>query len=471
MQRRRPNLLLSGGTALGLIVIAQPGCMPDFNALSEKWQPESGASGKPQHGGSSGSSGEAPVAGMSNGGMSTGGTSNGGMSTGGGGHGQGGKGGGHPSAGVGGSTGSGAVAGMENAGNGGENEAGSGGTGGTTESGGTGGTSGTSGNGGEGGLQCDPALTICPGSDACTDLTVGNPSGATVTDCGACGVTCSLTNAATATCSASVCHPVCQGTFANCNGSTANDGCEADLSSTATCGSCGRACSAYGAPTTRACTDGKCVPTCGAKYADCVLDDGTTADNGCETYLDGLTTCGTGCTGGVACDPDQVCNNGACVTADGLAVMSIPFTAAGQGQRYADKFTLVNLSGATLTLRVYAPGATNGYMNVLFVDASFAQGAAVTTPFTTLSAGWTDVSIPAQSGSYDPTSIYQISIEFYTSGTGPWLNPTVIYLDGVRSSNLAVNDTFDTSKGNMVTSSLLFVSGSSLGWTASIPPP
>jgi hypothetical protein len=473
-------LLLSGGTAIGLIAIAQPGCMPDFNKLSAEWQPAAGTSGHSGHGGTGGTSGQGALGGTSNGGMSNGGTSNGGMLNGG----KGGKGGSgaHPSAGHGGSGGTtggtGAEAGVENAGNGGVNEAGTtslGGTGGSTGgTGGTGGSSATGGTGGEAGGMCDPGFTTCPGTGNCeTSLADGNPSGSTVTDCGACGVTCSLTNAASAKCNNGTCKPTCTGAAADCNASTANDGCEADLTSTATCGKCGHACSKDGAPTT-ACTDGVCVPTCAAKYLDCTTDTGANPDDGCETYTDGLTTCGgTTCGGGTACNPDQVCNSGTCGPASGLVAMSIPFTASGQGQRYADKFpsSLVDLAGSKVTLRMYAPGATNGYVNLNLTDSSFKQGPITSVQFSTLSAGWTDVDVPTNAGSngYDASHSYQVTIEVYTSGTGPWANPTVIYLDSVWTANLTFTDTFDTTTGNMVASSLLVVSGSSYTWTASVP--
>jgi len=48
-------------------------------------------------------------------------------------------------------------------------------------------------------------------------------------------------------------------------------------------------------------------------------------------------------------------------------------------------------------------------------------------------------------------------------------NPTVVYVDSVRSSNLAVSDTFDASKGNFVMSSLIKVDGSTLTWAATVP--
>ncbi len=65
-------------------------------------------------------------------------------------------------------------------------------------------------------------------------------------------------------------------------------------------------------------------------------------------------------------------------------------------------------------------------------------------------------------------SVKQVNIEVHAE-TGPWTNPTVVYVDSIRSSNLAVNDTFDASFGGMVKSSLLVVPGSTIDWAASLP--
>lgn len=101
----------------------------------------------------------------------------------------------------------------------------------------------------------DPnSLGVCSGGSAqvgCKtgfDARCGSPLRCTnrQTDrnnCGACGVVCSNTNGTTA-CVAGKCVPTCDSAHADCNGNP-NDGCEADVSSNATCGSgpggkCGR---------------------------------------------------------------------------------------------------------------------------------------------------------------------------------------------------------------------------------------
>ncbi|MFO0760013.1 MAG: DNRLRE domain-containing protein [Byssovorax sp.] len=84
----------------------------------------------------------------------------------------------------------------------------------------------------------------------------------------------------------------CAPNHADCNG-VAADGCEADLLSAATCGSCGTPCAPPHA--TGACGNGVCaIGSCDLGYADC---DGN-PQNGCETSLTTATDCGA-C--GVAC--------------------------------------------------------------------------------------------------------------------------------------------------------------------------
>ena len=72
----------------------------------------------------------------------------------------------------------------------------------------------------------------------------------------------------------------------NCDDKPGN-GCEADLTGTANCGSCGNTCTSQHSST--ACISGACKPTCDASWADC---DGNPS-NGCETDL----TSPSGCNG------------------------------------------------------------------------------------------------------------------------------------------------------------------------------
>jgi hypothetical protein len=434
--------------------------MPEFDAITSKWQASGGSAGKGGSGGGGhpGQGGTTTNGGMSSAGKANGGKANGGKANGG----KPGTGGG----GVGGTgdSGPGGEAGSENGGNGGATEGGATGVGGT-------GTGGTAPNGGEGGALCEPGFETCPGLAECsTNLAVGDPVGSTVTNCGACGVSCSTANVDTAACASGVCQPTCSANYGDCN-TAANDGCETDLTTPTWCGSCEHACSKTGAAT-RACTSGACAPTCGARYLDCNVDDGTSADDGCETFVDALAACGETCNGGgTACNPDQVCNTGVCGAAAGLIQMNIPFSAAGQGQRYADVFAAPDLTGQAVIVRLYAPGAANGFVQVFLTDNGNPTvfGAMTQIDFSVLSAGWTDIVVDTgqPDGSFDTADVHQVSFDFYT--TTSTSNPTVVYLDAVWSSDVQINDTFDTTTGSMIASTRLVVAGSTFGWVASVP--
>jgi hypothetical protein len=148
-------------------------------------------------------------------------------------------------------------------------------------------------------------------------------------------------------------------------------------------------------------------------------------------------------------------------------------TAADQNQRFADLFVpAANLDGATLTVRAYAPGATSGTLVIYVQDTSSNLGINVLrTELTSINKKWADLSIKIDSvNAFNAASVKQVNVEVYAgTGQGPWTNPTLVYVDGIRTSNLTVNDTFDSSFGNFVKSSLLVVPGSTITWSASVP--
>lgn len=344
-------------------------------------------------------------------------------------------------------------------------QAGSPGLGGTASEGGTaqGASPGQAGSAPT--LVCEGGLAACPGETSCINLVTA------ITHCGTCDVSCSVANASATSCDGGVCTPTCSTGFANCNEATINDGCETNVTVPEACGVCGHACSDYGAKT-KACTAGLCVPICAAGYADCVTDTGTAADDGCEVFLDDLKSCGTSCTNRVPCGSDQVCNAGVCGAPQGLAVLTVPLSTSGENQRYGNKLaTQMSLLNATLTLRVYAPGATAGVLAVYMVDADYSASPYHNVELSTLSSGWTDVNIPIGGvvGVYDPSSIYQITIEITSGGSGPWATPTVVYFDSIRSSNGAWNETFDANVQHMVISERQFVDGGTLTWVDAVP--
>lgn len=153
--------------------------------------------------------------------------------------------------------------------------------------------------------SCTAPFGNCDGDDAngCeTDLS------ATASACGACGTSCASRPNSTPRCEMGACRYTCTSGFGDCDGNVAN-GCESNLSTTpAHCGMCGRACSLRNA--TAGCSLGACVvAACDVGFGDC---NGNPAD-GCETDLrTSLSHCG-GC--GRGCSPPNsipVCSAGMC---------------------------------------------------------------------------------------------------------------------------------------------------------------
>lgn len=131
---------------------------------------------------------------------------------------------------------------------------------------------------------------VCmPGTKQCSGTSTQTCDGA-----GQWGSTtaCPGTPNADPTCSGpGVCGTTCKTGYQNCDGNPSN-GCEADLASPTTCGSCNNTCNSTGG--TPACSNGTCGIVCDTQHANC---SGGVAD-GCETTLGTTTNC-KGC--GDAC--------------------------------------------------------------------------------------------------------------------------------------------------------------------------
>ena len=152
-------------------------------------------------------------------------------------------------------------------------------------------------------------IASCKSGFADCDLTVGNGCEKplnTVTDCGACGATCTNANGTTS-CAGGTCAPVCSGGFASCDGNLGN-GCEAPLNTLTNCGSCGTPCSFPNA--IASCSTGTCAFSgCAAGFGNC---DGNQA-NGCETNTNTNNTHCGGCN--MPCAGGKICVSGSCVAA------------------------------------------------------------------------------------------------------------------------------------------------------------
>ena len=321
--------------------------------------------------------------------------------------------------------------------------------------------------GGDGGA-CGDGFALCPDQVECTDLRQGNPQGDGVVNCGACGISCSLEHASHATCQGGTCDPFCDVGFRDCN-RFRNDGCETSLNSLDNCDECGRPCSQTGA-ISRSCVSRRCLPTCAPRYADC--HSGGVWDDGCETYLDRLDRCATNCIDGVACGPTEVCNDGSCGAPSGVAVLRVPATNVSQSQLFADQFIPpVRLEDTTLTVRAYAPGATSGTLTLFMTDTTPTPSPTpLSIDLVRLSQKWTDIDLPVSSDrEFNAAHSVQVNLVVTPGPPGSSPDPTVLYVDSIRTSNLAIDHRFDSSPGYLVRSPDWEVPGSTLGWSQSVP--
>lgn len=345
------------------------------------------------------------------------------------------------------------------------------GTGGQGDGGAAGGADGGTAAGGSSTVECGANEITCPGQLECVDLAVGNKSASTVENCGSCDTTCSVANVKTGVCEAGVCKPVCAAGFADCNDVSLNDGCEASVSTATACGSCGRTCSLSGVAA-QACTAGKCAPICLERHADCNQDTGIGTDDGCEVDLNTLTLCGADCTTRAACTATQVCNATGCGAPQGIVQMSVPFTATAQSNRFSNKFAMTpDLTDDKLTVRMYAPHATGGYISLYASDGDYTAGSVLNVPFSSLTERWIDINLNVGKvlGAFDPSTVNQLNFDIYTEGTGPWANPTLIYVESLWSSDGSVKEDFNDTIGQFIPSTRMTVDGSTLTWLPAMP--
>ena len=170
-------------------------------------------------------------------------------------------------------------------------------------------------------------------------------------------------------------------------------------------------------------------------------------------------------------------------TAQGVVVLTVPLSEPGQGQRYnahnTGRVEANDLTGATLTLRVYAPGATGGNLHVFYSSANFANSEPTDIALSNLTDGFKDIEIPVpdpMSNGFRPTDVFIIRVEV-EAGAGfgeSWQLPsTVVYIDSIISSNGLIADSFDTapSFSTFGLSDSRELPNSSLSWLPSLPLP
>jgi hypothetical protein len=149
--------------------------------------------------------------------------------------------------------------------------------------------------------SCDPGFQNCDGQldNGCeTDATQLSSCGECKNDCG------SLPHVTAAECDGTRCTQLkCESGWDDCDGDPRN-GCEQPLNTADHCGTCDAGCGP--AHATGSCQTGKCViSACAQGYDDC---DGK-VDDGCEAKLDDSKSCGA-C--GNVCGAGSICNGGGC---------------------------------------------------------------------------------------------------------------------------------------------------------------
>jgi len=145
---------------------------------------------------------------------------------------------------------------------------------------------------------CRPGFQDCNNNlqDGCEQ-----PSGSSVTNCGACGRACSSANVATLECTNNACTSSCQPGFANCRRPTtgADDGCEQNITTNnQNCGSCGNACSDQG-------TSGGLV--CAGSHCGCTGDAQCRVGTGSGTATCNVAARRCACDGAVQCNEGETC--------------------------------------------------------------------------------------------------------------------------------------------------------------------
>ncbi len=142
--------------------------------------------------------------------------------------------------------------------------------------------------------------TAAPDTNGC-ETSLASP-----TSCTACGSACDTAHSTGAGCTGTTCtYGGCASGYADCSTAAPDlDGCETSLTSTSSCGACGRACdSATGTPS---CNGTTCSYRCKPGLGDCNAATAPDTD-GCETSLTTTSNCG-GC--GVTCKACHSHSNG-----------------------------------------------------------------------------------------------------------------------------------------------------------------
>ncbi|WP_437624858.1 hypothetical protein [Sorangium sp. So ce1151] len=136
-------------------------------------------------------------------------------------------------------------------------------------------------------------------------------------------------------------------------------------------------------------------------------------------------------TGGGTVDPGEQCS--------GCARLSVPLTGRGQATQFFIGFDqAIDLTGATVTFRVKAHAGASGGLQPYVQNGDelfYAYIGYTWNPVADLGE-WTELTIDvdaaaAASAGFNRTLVEMIGLQVTAGDTGPWTNPTVIYVDSI----------------------------------------
>jgi len=211
--------------------------------------------------------------------------------------------------------------------------------------------------------SCASGFGDCDGSKTCSTVTKDD-----ISNCGGCGVTCSVASG-TPKCTGTTCGIAsCTSGFDDCDG-LYSTGCEASLKTVSDCGACGVTCTrAHATPT---CSTGSCaIGSCSTGWGNCDSTD----SNGCETDTTSTVTACGGC--GMTCSLAHAtagCSASACTVASCSAGWANCDSLASTGCE-RDMTTIANTCAAAPNLVSASGGAAqicgNGTSNELTVPVT-----------------------------------------------------------------------------------------------------
>ncbi|WP_437572295.1 hypothetical protein [Sorangium sp. So ce542] len=167
---------------------------------------------------------------------------------------------------------------------------------------------------------------------------------------------------------------------------------------------------------------------------------GSSSGSGTSSTLTGGngSSTGTGASGGAGgeggggtIDPSESC--------PGCARLSVPFRSAGSATQFFIGFDeAIDLTGAVVTFRVKAHAGTHGGLQPFVQNGGelfWANVGYTWNPVAGLGE-WTDLTIDVDalapaSPAFNRTQVKLIGLQVTAGNTGPWANPTVIYVDSI----------------------------------------